>query len=409
MVVASPEAQRALHTYSLRDDRSAVTARVATLLERCAKSGTDRCRALAPGGRKACLPAGSASTGDPSVASPRLASLHARAPDRSTRRRATPLGAGGVPARAERYRLRRAPGRSRPVRTRQRDLAGACGFPGHARRRPLRADAAGVASARAGRCLGPLGFPQRSRRPSAPHHRVRRRHVVCRHCAGRPADRTRARHPRACPRHHRRRPAVCGRRSGPVVLGACQRGLRVPRGLSRLFRRRNARLGAGSLLRRGPSRGRRVAAALGAIEMPADRAAMAAYFDAMRPALRYDGRAREVLEVLAQIRLPVPGAAVSRGLFLGAGAALLPPRGPSGCSASPRCSVPGTVPAPGPCAAWRRCSTSRCRTAQVRAPADVSAYRRRSCARGHRYRRATADPDQSTASSVATYTPCAGR
>lgn len=71
--------------------------------------------------------------------------------------------------------------------------------------------------------------------------------------------------------------------------------------------------------------GRRVAAALGAIEMPADRAAMAAYFDAMRPALRYDGRAREVLEVLAQIRLPVPGAAVSRGLFLGAGAALLPP------------------------------------------------------------------------------------
>ncbi len=71
--------------------------------------------------------------------------------------------------------------------------------------------------------------------------------------------------------------------------------------------------------------GHRVAAALGAIEMPADRAAMAAYLDAMRPALRYDGRAREVLEVLAQIRLPVPGAAISRGLFLGAGAALLPP------------------------------------------------------------------------------------
>ncbi|MCD9124709.1 oxygenase MpaB family protein [Luteimonas fraxinea] len=71
--------------------------------------------------------------------------------------------------------------------------------------------------------------------------------------------------------------------------------------------------------------GHRVAAALGAIEIPASRAAMAAYFDAVRPALRYDDRAREVLQVLSRIRLPVPGATLSRGLFLGAGAALLPP------------------------------------------------------------------------------------
>lgn len=71
--------------------------------------------------------------------------------------------------------------------------------------------------------------------------------------------------------------------------------------------------------------GHQVAAALGAIEVPASRAAMAAYFDAVRPTLRYDGRAREVLAVLSRIRLPVPGSAISRELFLGAGAALLPP------------------------------------------------------------------------------------
>jgi len=71
--------------------------------------------------------------------------------------------------------------------------------------------------------------------------------------------------------------------------------------------------------------GHRVAGALGAIEIPASRAEMAMYLDTVRPHLRYDDRAREVLQVLARIRLPVPGAAISRGLFLGAGAALLPP------------------------------------------------------------------------------------
>jgi uncharacterized protein (DUF2236 family) len=44
----------------------------------------------------------------------------------------------------------------------------------------------------------------------------------------------------------------------------------------------------------------------------------------MQPQLRYDGRSREVLEVLSRIELPVPAAGVTRELFLGAGAALLP-------------------------------------------------------------------------------------
>jgi len=68
-----------------------------------------------------------------------------------------------------------------------------------------------------------------------------------------------------------------------------------------------------------------VAQALGALEVPDSRAALGAYFDAHRPALRHDARSREVLGVLARIRLPVPGATMTRGLFLGAGAALLPP------------------------------------------------------------------------------------
>jgi len=38
-----------------------------------------------------------------------------------------------------------------------------------------------------------------------------------------------------------------------------------------------------------------------------------------------DARSREVLAVLAGLRLPVPAAGLSRELFLGAGAALLPP------------------------------------------------------------------------------------
>lgn len=69
---------------------------------------------------------------------------------------------------------------------------------------------------------------------------------------------------------------------------------------------------------------RRVAEALGATNVPASEAAVTAYFDQQRRVLRFDARSREVLEVLSSIRLPVPMAGISRELFLGAGAALLP-------------------------------------------------------------------------------------
>ncbi|WP_101925868.1 MULTISPECIES: oxygenase MpaB family protein [Luteimonas] len=69
---------------------------------------------------------------------------------------------------------------------------------------------------------------------------------------------------------------------------------------------------------------RRIAEALGARDVPASEAEVATYFDALRPQLRVDARSRDVLDVLARIRLPVPLPGVSRTLFLGAGAALLP-------------------------------------------------------------------------------------
>jgi uncharacterized protein (DUF2236 family) len=69
---------------------------------------------------------------------------------------------------------------------------------------------------------------------------------------------------------------------------------------------------------------RRVAEALGAQAVPASQAQVHAYFQAMQPQLRYDARSAEVMAVLAGIRLPVPVAGVSRELFLGAGAAVLP-------------------------------------------------------------------------------------
>ena len=69
---------------------------------------------------------------------------------------------------------------------------------------------------------------------------------------------------------------------------------------------------------------RRVAEALGARDVPASEAAVHEYFVHMQPQLRFDERSREVLNVLARIRLPVPMAGLSRELFLGAGSALLP-------------------------------------------------------------------------------------
>ncbi|HYG07044.1 MAG TPA: oxygenase MpaB family protein [Stenotrophomonas sp.] len=69
---------------------------------------------------------------------------------------------------------------------------------------------------------------------------------------------------------------------------------------------------------------RRVAEALGATAVPGSEREVAAYFARMLPQLRVDARVREVLGVLAQARLPVPAAGMSRDVFLGAGAALLP-------------------------------------------------------------------------------------
>ncbi len=69
---------------------------------------------------------------------------------------------------------------------------------------------------------------------------------------------------------------------------------------------------------------RRIAEALGATEVPRSEAEVAAYFAQQRPLLCMDERSREVLAVLQGIRLPVPAAGLSRELFLGAGAALLP-------------------------------------------------------------------------------------
>lgn len=69
---------------------------------------------------------------------------------------------------------------------------------------------------------------------------------------------------------------------------------------------------------------RRVAEALGARDVPASERDIEAYFESMRPQLAVDARSREVLDILASIRLPVPVAGLSRDVFLGAGAALLP-------------------------------------------------------------------------------------
>jgi uncharacterized protein (DUF2236 family) len=69
---------------------------------------------------------------------------------------------------------------------------------------------------------------------------------------------------------------------------------------------------------------RRVAEALGAKDVPASRAQMHDYFAAMQPQLRFDARSRATLAVLESMELPIPIAGVSRRMFLGAGAALLP-------------------------------------------------------------------------------------
>lgn len=69
---------------------------------------------------------------------------------------------------------------------------------------------------------------------------------------------------------------------------------------------------------------RRVAEALGARDVPASEAQVRQYFQAQQSQLSVDERSREVLEVLSDVRLPVPLPGVSRDVFLAAGAALLP-------------------------------------------------------------------------------------
>lgn len=69
---------------------------------------------------------------------------------------------------------------------------------------------------------------------------------------------------------------------------------------------------------------RRVAEALGARDVPASEAQINAYFRRIRGELVFSERSRTVLDVLAQVRLPVPIAGLSRDVFLQAGAALLP-------------------------------------------------------------------------------------
>lgn len=69
---------------------------------------------------------------------------------------------------------------------------------------------------------------------------------------------------------------------------------------------------------------RRIAEALGATHVPASRSAMDAYFESMLPTLEFSDRSRDTLSVLEAMQLPIPAAGVSRRIFLGAGAALLP-------------------------------------------------------------------------------------
>lgn len=69
---------------------------------------------------------------------------------------------------------------------------------------------------------------------------------------------------------------------------------------------------------------RKVAEMLGARNVPASRAQLRDYFASVEGELRFDERARDTLAVLDSMPLPVVAAGVSRRVFIGAGAALLP-------------------------------------------------------------------------------------
>ena len=69
---------------------------------------------------------------------------------------------------------------------------------------------------------------------------------------------------------------------------------------------------------------RRIAEKLGARDVPASKAEMDAYFAAIQPELCCDSRVRESLAVMDSMALPIPFAGLSRRLYIGAGASLLP-------------------------------------------------------------------------------------
>lgn len=67
-----------------------------------------------------------------------------------------------------------------------------------------------------------------------------------------------------------------------------------------------------------------VAERLGATGVPRSEAEVEAYLARVRPQLAFTARSRTVIGVLSRMRLPVPLPGLSRDVFLGAGAALLP-------------------------------------------------------------------------------------
>lgn len=69
---------------------------------------------------------------------------------------------------------------------------------------------------------------------------------------------------------------------------------------------------------------RRVAEGLGAREVPASMAELQSFFGRVQDELVFDERVRAITDILAGIALPVPLPGLSRNLFLGAAAALLP-------------------------------------------------------------------------------------
>lgn len=68
----------------------------------------------------------------------------------------------------------------------------------------------------------------------------------------------------------------------------------------------------------------RIPEALGAKDVPQSMADMEAFFHAVRGELVFGARAREVLAALHAVDLPIPMPSLGRGVFLHAGAALLP-------------------------------------------------------------------------------------